>query len=89
MTLELTGRADPRTWVDQIRERLYLADGRPVNQRPHDDPKGSYSHIGRRPRPARAAQIRISIRIDRERTFDRAKRPPGGSNRTIPGNGTL
>lgn len=43
MTLELTGRADPRAWADHIRERLYLAHGRPANQRPHDDPKGSYS----------------------------------------------
>jgi hypothetical protein len=45
MTLELTGRADPRIWADRIRERLYLTGGRPTNQRPHDDPKHSYSLI--------------------------------------------
>ena len=45
MTLELNGRADARRWADQLRERLYLAGGRPTNQRPHDDPKGSYSLI--------------------------------------------
>lgn len=45
MTLELNRRADPRRWADQLRERLYLAGGRPINQRPHDDPKGRYSLI--------------------------------------------
>ncbi|HEV7161921.1 MAG TPA: hypothetical protein VGN25_01575 [Solirubrobacteraceae bacterium] len=45
MTLELTGRADPRVWADRIRQRLYLTGGRPANQRPHDDPKHSYSLI--------------------------------------------
>jgi hypothetical protein len=45
MTLELTGRADPRAWADQLREQLYLAGGRPTIQRPHDDPKGNYSLI--------------------------------------------
>ena len=45
MTLELTGQADPRAWADRIRERLYLTAGRPTNQRPHDDPKHSYSPI--------------------------------------------
>ena len=45
MTLELNGQADARRWADQLRERLYLAGGRAANQRPHDDPKGSYSLI--------------------------------------------
>jgi len=45
MTLDLSGRADGRGWADRLRERLYLAGGRPDNQRPHDDPKGSYSLI--------------------------------------------
>ena len=45
MTLELNGKADARRWADQLRERLYLAGGKPANQRPHDDPKGSYSLI--------------------------------------------
>jgi hypothetical protein len=45
MTLELNARADARRWADQLRERLYLAGGRPTNQRPHDDPKGNYSLI--------------------------------------------
>jgi hypothetical protein len=45
MTLELTARADPRAWADRIRERLYLAGGRPANQRPHDDPRHNYSLI--------------------------------------------
>ncbi len=45
MTLELNARADARHWADQLRERLYLAGGRPANQRPHDDPKGSHSLI--------------------------------------------
>jgi len=45
MTLELNGRADERRWADRLRERLYLAGGRPANQRPHDDPKGRYSLI--------------------------------------------
>jgi hypothetical protein len=45
MTLELTGQADPRAWADRIRQRLYLTAGRPTNQRPHDDPKHSYSLI--------------------------------------------
>ena len=45
MTLELNQQADARRWADQLRERLYLAGGRPANQRPHDDPKGSYSLI--------------------------------------------
>jgi hypothetical protein len=43
--LDLSGHADGREWADRIRERLYLAGGRPVNQRPHDDPKGSHSLI--------------------------------------------
>lgn len=45
MMLELNRRADARRWADQLRERLYLAGGRPINQRPHDDPKGRYSLI--------------------------------------------
>lgn len=45
MTLELNHTADARTWADQLRERLYLAGGRPANQRPHDDPKGTHSLI--------------------------------------------
>ncbi len=43
MTLDLLGKADGRDWADHLRERLYLADGRPTNQRPHDDPKGVHS----------------------------------------------
>ena len=39
MTLELNGRADPRRWADQLRERLYLAGGRPANQRPPRRPQ--------------------------------------------------
>lgn len=45
MTLDLTGQADGRQWADRLRERLYLAGGRPANQRPHDDPKGTHSLI--------------------------------------------
>src|SRR5215218_4272220 len=45
MTLDLSGKADGREWADRLRERLYLAGGRTNNQRPHDDPKGSYSLI--------------------------------------------
>jgi hypothetical protein len=45
MTLDLNGRADGREWADRLRERLYLAGGRPDNQRPHDDRKGIYSLI--------------------------------------------
>ncbi len=45
VTLDLTGRPDGRQWADRVRERLYLDGGRPDNQRPHDDPKGSYSLI--------------------------------------------
>jgi hypothetical protein len=45
MTLDLAGRADGRQWADCLRERLYLAGGRPDNQRPHDDPKGTHSLI--------------------------------------------
>ena len=40
MTLDLLGKADGRHWADRLREQLYLAGGRPQNQRPHDDPKG-------------------------------------------------
>jgi hypothetical protein len=43
MTLDLLGKADGRHWADRLRERLYLAGGRPQNQRPHDDPKGVHS----------------------------------------------
>jgi hypothetical protein len=43
MTLDLLGKADGRDWADRLRERLYLAGGRPENQRPHDDPKGVHS----------------------------------------------
>ena len=43
MTLDLLGKADGRDWADRLRERLYLAGGRPTNQRPHDDPKGVHS----------------------------------------------
>ena len=43
MTLDLLGKADGRQWADRLRERLYLAGGRPRNQRPHDDPKGLHS----------------------------------------------
>jgi hypothetical protein len=45
MTLDMTGRADARQWADRLRERLYLAGGRPARHRPHDDPKGVYSLI--------------------------------------------
>jgi hypothetical protein len=40
MTLDMLGKADGRDWADRLRERLYLAGGRPQNQRPHDDRKG-------------------------------------------------
>ncbi len=40
MTLDLLGKADSRDWADRLRERLYLAGGRPQNQRPHDDTQG-------------------------------------------------
>src|SRR5205085_3410952 len=43
MTLDLLGKADGRRWADRLREQLYLAGGRPQNQRPHDDPKGVHS----------------------------------------------
>jgi hypothetical protein len=43
MTLDMLGKADGRDWADRLRERLYLAGGRPANQRPHDDPKGLHS----------------------------------------------
>lgn len=43
MTLDMLGKADGRDWADRLRERLYLAGGRPTNQRPHDDPKGVHS----------------------------------------------
>ena len=43
MTLDLLGKADGRKWADRLREQLYLAGGRPENQRPHDDPKGVHS----------------------------------------------
>jgi Transposase, Mutator family len=43
MTLDLLGKADGRAWADRLRDRLYLAGGRPANQRPHDDPKGVHS----------------------------------------------
>jgi hypothetical protein len=39
----MLGKADARDWADRLRERLYLAGGRPANQRPHDDPRGTYS----------------------------------------------
>ena len=42
-TLDMLGKADGREWADRLRERLYLAGGRPTNQRPHDDPKGVHS----------------------------------------------
>ena len=46
MALQIGGRADGRQWADRLRERLYLAGGRPAdNQRPHDDPNGAYSLI--------------------------------------------
>lgn len=46
MALEMSGQADGRQWADRLRERLYLAGGRPAdNQRAHDDPKGAYSLI--------------------------------------------
>ncbi|MGH2832365.1 MAG: hypothetical protein ACRDK2_06280 [Solirubrobacteraceae bacterium] len=43
MTLDLQGKADSRQWADRLREQLYLAGGRPKNQRSHDDPKGVHS----------------------------------------------
>lgn len=43
MTLDMLGKADGRDWADRLRERLYLAGGRPQNQRPHDDRKGVHS----------------------------------------------
>ncbi len=43
MTLDMHGKADGREWADRLRERLYLAGGRPANQRPHDDRKGVHS----------------------------------------------
>ena len=45
ITLELTSGADGRQWADRLREHLYLAGGRPANQRPHDDAKGTPSLI--------------------------------------------
>lgn len=45
MALDIDGRADGRRWADRLRERLHLAGGYAENQRPHDDPKGSYSLI--------------------------------------------
>jgi hypothetical protein len=43
MTLDMRRKADGREWADRLREGLYLAAGRPVGQRPHDDPKGVHS----------------------------------------------
>ena len=43
MTLDLLGKADARHWADRLREQIYIAGGRPENQRPHDDPKGVHS----------------------------------------------
>jgi len=43
MTLDLLGKASAATGANRLRERLYLAGGRPDNQRPHDDPKGVHS----------------------------------------------
>ena len=45
MTHDLNDHADGRQLADRLRERLYLASGRPNNQRPHDDPKDTYSLI--------------------------------------------
>jgi len=36
MTLDMTGRADHRQWADRLRERLFLAGGRPTRHRPHE-----------------------------------------------------
>jgi hypothetical protein len=43
MTLDLRGKANGRDWADRLRERLYIAGGRPHDQRPHDDRKGVHS----------------------------------------------
>ncbi|MGN6167843.1 MAG: hypothetical protein ACTHQQ_06685 [Solirubrobacteraceae bacterium] len=43
MTLDPLGKADGRQRADRLKERLYLAGGRPRNQRPHDDPNGIHS----------------------------------------------
>jgi hypothetical protein len=45
IALDIDGRADGRRWADRLRECLHLAGGHAENQRPHDDPKGSYSLI--------------------------------------------
>jgi hypothetical protein len=45
MALDIDGRADGRRWADRLRERLHLAGGHAEGQRPHDDPKGSYSLV--------------------------------------------
>lgn len=45
MALGIDGRADGRQWADRLREQLHLAGGHAESQRPHDDPKGSYSLI--------------------------------------------
>lgn len=45
MALDIDGRSDGRQWADRLRERLHLADGHAEHQRPHDDPKGSYSLV--------------------------------------------
>jgi hypothetical protein len=42
-TVDLRTTADGRQWADRIRERIYLAGGHATQQRPHDDPKGTYS----------------------------------------------
>ncbi|MGH2714023.1 MAG: hypothetical protein ACRDM7_09110 [Thermoleophilaceae bacterium] len=44
IALELRGQADDRRWADRLRERLYLAGGRPTShQRAADDPRGTWS----------------------------------------------
>lgn len=45
IALDVDGRADGRQWADRLRECLHLAGGHAKSQRPHDDPKGSYSLI--------------------------------------------
>jgi hypothetical protein len=43
ITADLRQKSSGRVWADRIRERIYLAGGTARLQRPHDDPKGTYS----------------------------------------------
>jgi hypothetical protein len=46
MTADMRQKSSGRVWADRVRERIYLAGGHARHQRPHDDPKGSYSLLG-------------------------------------------